>query len=137
MFVRWQSRKHTVRSSYLGGPDDIHWRADLIESVRVDGKPRQRRWGYLVGFTEQQIMDKRTGKVREAQQFFVWERALKRLDELDLVHDRKMIEKALAARIGMAAPTRDELEAFHVRNKADLDGLAQAFRSARAIVGSP
>jgi hypothetical protein len=68
MFVGWQSRKHTVRSSYLGGPDDVHWRADLLESVRI-GKPRQRHWAYLVGFAEQQIRDKRTGKVHEAQQF--------------------------------------------------------------------
>jgi hypothetical protein len=138
IIVRWQSRKHTVRSSHLGGPDDIHWRADLVESVRIDGKPRQKYVAYLVGFTEQQTRDKRTGKIREAQQFFIWERALERLDQLDQqfffvlhLNARKRIEDALAKRIGMPAPTREELAAFHVKNSAELDELVAAMRTAR------
>jgi hypothetical protein len=112
MFVRWQARKHTERSSYLGGSDDVHWRADLVESVRINGKPRQRHIAYLVGFTEQQLraksVGKRRGKVRLRQQLFVWQSALDRLDSLgDRVSDvdRARIEESLAGRIGMPKPS--------------------------------
>jgi hypothetical protein len=38
------------------------------------GKTRQRHRAYLVGFTDRQIRNKRTGKVHEAPEFFIWER---------------------------------------------------------------
>jgi hypothetical protein len=131
MFVRWQSRKHTVRRSWLGGPDDVHWRADLVASERVDGKPRQKHLLYLVGFTEAQV-------AIEAQRFFIWESALKRLDMLTWYEprDRQRIEAAVAKRIGMPAPAREELEAFHVRNRADLEELAAAFHRSAIVAPS-
>src|SRR5262245_24497883 len=72
MYVRWQSRKRrkpqfgrhgkTIRSarrygeriiaSASTGKQDRHWRAILVENVRVDGKPTQRHVAYLAGFTE-------------------------------------------------------------------------------------
>jgi hypothetical protein len=116
MFLRWQSRKHTERRSYLGDTDDVHWRADLVESIRIDGRPRQRYIAYLCGFTEQQFKDKRTGRVREAQQLYVWEHALNCLDRLDnqlTGEDRARIEAALADRIGVPKPTREAIEAQH------------------------
>jgi hypothetical protein len=118
MFIRWQSRKHTERCSYLGDHNDVHWRADLVESIRVDGKPRQRHIAYLCGFTEQQFKDQHTGKVREAQQLYVWEHALDCLDRLHnriTNEDRERIETVLAARIGTPKPTREAIEAQHAK----------------------
>jgi hypothetical protein len=52
MFVRWQGRERWCYRSTFGGTDDVNWSAILAESVRVDGKPRQRHVAYLGGITE-------------------------------------------------------------------------------------
>jgi hypothetical protein len=89
-----------------------------VRSIRVDGKPRLRHIAYLCGFTEQQLKHKRTGKVREAQQLYVWERALDCLDHLHnriTANDRDRIEAALTTRLGMPKPTRDAIKAQHTK----------------------
>ena len=48
MFVRWQSRVRAERNDWaLREVGDITWNAILVESVRVDGKPRQNHVAYL------------------------------------------------------------------------------------------
>ena|SRR6186997_231153 len=97
MFIRWQSRqrKHAEFSRY-SRKGDMHWRAILVESARIDGKPRQRHIAYLAGFTESAT------KV-PAQQRFVWERIekqLKRLGKRIPAKDREAITAALIEKLG-------------------------------------
>jgi hypothetical protein len=77
MFIRWQSRKRRqlqYRSSSDTG-DDTHWRAILVESVRIDGKPRLRHVAYICGFTESAATV--LGERRE-----LWDRVDARLNRL-------------------------------------------------------
>jgi hypothetical protein len=113
MFIRWQSRKRTTYYSYWGRSadpyGDIHWNAVLVESVRLNGKPRQKHIANLGGFTEHQI------KIA-AQQIYVWKRAIKALDGLGkrmTPEERRQIEAALADRIGRTKPTKREIAAQH------------------------
>ena len=98
MFVRWQSRKREIYQSHFAryGKPDVHWRAILVESARIDGKPRQRHLAYLVGFTEARAKHR-------TQQMDLWDTVAQKLDALGnrvLHKDRKRIEAAIAAKIG-------------------------------------
>jgi hypothetical protein len=95
MFIRWQSRQRR-RAKFGRSLNDTHWRAVLVESVRVDGKPRQRHIAYLVGFTE-------SAARIAAQRRFLWgriEKRLKRLGKRISAKDRKAIMVALIKKIG-------------------------------------
>jgi hypothetical protein len=95
MFIRWQSRPRR-RAEFGYGDDDTHWRVILLESVRIDGKPRQRHIAYLAGFTE-------SAARIPAQQRFLWERIEKRLKRLGKripAKDHKGIMAALIKKIG-------------------------------------
>ena len=75
---------------------DIHWRAILVENVRLDGKPTQRHIAYLAGFTDSAV-------AIPAQQRYLWDRIHQRLDRLsDRVsrEDRHRIEAMLIKKIG-------------------------------------
>ena len=99
MYVRWQSRKRrSIAYGHGRGRDgDVHWRAILVENVRVDGKPSQRHVAYLGGITESAInLD------TPAQRMFFWDKAGEQLDGLGKklsVKDRKAIENALASKV--------------------------------------
>src|SRR5271167_1639523 len=97
MFIRWTSRPR--QTSEFGSDrwekPDTHWRAIVVEAVRVDGKPRQKHVAYLVGFTESyaKTID---GRVN------IWSEIAERLDELGdriTAIDRKKIEAAVAMRL--------------------------------------
>ena len=76
MFVRWQSRVRAERNDWaLREVGDITWNAILVESVRVDGKPRQNHVAYLGSFSTRQA------KI-SAQRVYTWEHMLDRLDRL-------------------------------------------------------
>ena len=96
MFIRWQSR-HRRRAKFGHSHEsDTHWRAVLVESVRIDGKPRHRHVAYLVGFTE-------SAARIPAQQRLVWERIEKRLKSLSKripAKNREAIVAALIKRLG-------------------------------------
>jgi hypothetical protein len=126
MFIRWKSRKRRVpkfggygkqlRSgpSYAyarsGKPEqDVHWSAIIIESVRVDGKPKQRHVAYLAGITESAIDI-------GAQRAWFWVDVMRRLDGLAnriSNDDREDIEAAVGKRV--PRPTAAEYEEI-VRN---------------------
>jgi hypothetical protein len=100
MFIRWQSRQRK-RALFGRHKSDTHWSAILADSVRIDGKPRQRHIAYLAGFTE-------SAARIPAQQRFVWERIEKRLKRLRKripAKDRQAIMAALIKKIGKP-PTR-------------------------------
>ena len=114
MFIRWQSRhrKHAEFSRY-SHESDTHWRAVLVESARIDGKPRQRHIAYLAGFTE-------SATKIPAQQRFIWERIEKRLKPFGKripAKDRKAIIAALIKKL-CKPPTkaqRAKLDQQHAR----------------------
>lgn len=105
MYVRWQSRKRRSAAyaywsrssgkSYREG--DIHWRAILVENVRIDGKATQRHIAYLGGITESAI-----ALEPPAQRMFFWDKVRDRLDGLGnklSVKQRAAIEEAIAKKI--------------------------------------
>jgi hypothetical protein len=108
MYVRWQSRKR--RSKPWEGKQRwvLHWRAILVESKRIDGRPRQIHVAYLVGFIRHHLK-RGPGRVR------LWERIERRLDKLGKRisdDDRKRIVAALAKKAGKP-PTKAERIAAH------------------------
>jgi len=115
MFVRWTSRKRRVPAyGYQGkqlrdhsspwgfvrtrretNTQDVHWRAIMVEAVRVDGKPKQRHVAYLGGITQSAI-------AIIHQRCWFWDRVTQRLDRLRnriLPEDRRRIEAAVAQRV--------------------------------------
>jgi hypothetical protein len=139
MFVRWQSRKRRrpqfgrFGKQLRGGrqwrdrtfaregtsKQDVHWRAILVESVRVKGKPTQRHVAYLAGFTE-------SAMVHPSQQCFLWERIEGQLDRLSnrmSREQRRAIEAALIKKIGKP-PTKAQRKAVHRRRKEIFGDLA-------------
>jgi hypothetical protein len=121
MYIRWQSRKRRSREYDVGrNAGDVHWRAILVENVRIDGKPTQRHIAYLAGFTESAV-------AIPAQQRFLWERIE---DQLDRLHnrispdDRKRIEAILIKKIGKP-PTKAQRAALDRKREEFLAGFAE------------
>jgi hypothetical protein len=88
-YVRAYTRKGSSQQ-------DIHWRAILVENVRVDSKPTQRHIAYLAGFTDSAV-------ATPAQQRYLWDRITERLDRLSnriTPKDRRHIEAILIKKIG-------------------------------------
>jgi hypothetical protein len=109
MFVRWQSRVRAERNEWaLRQVGDTTWNAILVESVRVNGKPRQSLVAYLGSFSTRQAKS-------SAQRVYTWEHMLERLDRLSnriTPKDRKKIEAAIASKLG-PRPTKRERTAAH------------------------
>ena len=74
MFIRWQSRQRK-RAEFGDSKNDTHWRAVLVESARIGGKPRHRHIAYLIGFTE-------SAAAIPAQRRLIWEHIELRLKDL-------------------------------------------------------
>jgi hypothetical protein len=134
MFIRWQSRKRGIYYSYWGRDGDphgdVHWNAVLVESVRVNGKPRQKHIANLCGFTEHQIK-------HPAQQVYTWEHAIKTLDRLDnriTPEQRRQVETELAERLGRPKPTKREIAAQH---KAAEDMFKTVGTELKTLLGRP
>ena len=138
MYVRWHSRKR--RSKPWEGREHrwvLHWRAILVESKRIDGKPRQIHVAYLAGFL-------RHGLRRVENRVRLWERIERRLDKLGnrvSPDDRKRIVAALAKK-ALAPPTKAERIAAHRKSAAFFaenfgtdDSQYKAHRAALAALG--
>jgi hypothetical protein len=102
MYIRWQSR--LLDRSQFGSytEDDVHWRAVLVESERVKGKPRQRHIAYIAGFTESAI------KIA-AQRCHIWDRVTVCLDRLGkkiTAESRAKIEAAIAEKVPRPTPAQ-------------------------------
>jgi hypothetical protein len=96
MYIRWQSRKRRRPQFGCWGEQDIHWRAILVQNVRIDGRATQQHITYLAGFRESAV-------AIPAQQRFLWERIEQQLDRVHnriSAEDRKKIEAALIKKIG-------------------------------------
>jgi hypothetical protein len=113
MYVRWQSRKrrkptfghhgklirqarrYRDRIFARAGTNepDRHWRAVLVENVRVNGIPTQKHIAYLGGITESAI-------AIPAQRMFFWDGVLKCLDRLSISKpERNRIVAAVAKKV--------------------------------------
>jgi hypothetical protein len=113
MYVRWQSRRRRKPSfGHYGKPirearryrdhiiaragtnePDRHWRAILVEAVRVKGMPTQKHIAYLGGITESAI-------AIPAQRMFFWDRVLECLDQLSISKpERNRIVAAVAKKV--------------------------------------
>ena len=93
----------------------MHWRAVLVESARLDGRPQQRHIAYLAGFTE-------SATRIPAQRRLIWERIekhLKRLGKRIPAKDRESIIAVLIEKIGKP-PTkaqRAKLDRQHAKSE--------------------
>jgi hypothetical protein len=136
MYVRWQSYKR--RSKLLEGAPRwlLHWRAILVESKRVDGKPRQCHVAYLAGFI------RHTLRRHPSQRVWLWEHIERRLDQLGnrvSSDDRSRIITAIAKKAG-EPPSKIERIAAH-RGSAEFffgsdDKLYEEHRAALEALGA-
>lgn len=104
MFIRWKRKAHKPKKDYQNGGYITHYLlyAQLLESYREDGKPRQRVIKHLGGFKEH---------LRELAhiRLYFWQDASKKLDELSLDGlEREKIEQQLALKVPML--TNEERE---------------------------
>ena len=135
MFVRWQKRErnrpsfgawgggvmdedggrlYDGRGSALltnkaTGRLDVHWRAIVVESVRVGGKPQQHHVAYLASITES------AAEIVSQRRYF-WDKVHDGLDRLAnrlSSEDRRRIEAAIALKVPRL--TREEHEASIAR----------------------
>ena len=89
MYVRWQRKQRVDKNGY-----GALLTATLVESRRIDGKPRQRSIAYLGSIREGLI--ERT----LSHHGYFWRDATRRLDQLDMTRgQRDKIETALASRV--------------------------------------
>ena len=89
MYVRWQRKRRVDKDGW-----GALLTATLVESRRIDGKPRQHSIAYLGSIREGLI---ERGLSRHG---YFWRDATERLDQLDMTHgQREKIETALALRV--------------------------------------
>lgn len=99
MFIKWQTRARRTSAKNLG-----HLlTCSLVESCRVDGKPRHRVLAYLGGIRDAMPTNHRIA---------FWQNARHRLDKIDLDHDtRAKVETDIAKRVPYTS--EDEREFSH------------------------
>ena len=94
MFIRWQKYR-SVALWHRGEPPIKRIKAVLVETVRIDGKPRQKRVAFIASYeagTLDQISTRST----------FWRQARQRLNQINsqiTPHDRSKVEAALARRV--------------------------------------
>jgi len=100
MFVRWKERRSADRDRGHAKHGSVTHYAVLVESVRVDGRPRQRFVAHIAGYNEG---DSR--RAREMQAVYFWRQAEGRLNTLNLATDlRARVEAKLAERMPRPSP---------------------------------
>ena len=102
MYVRWQCKYDRKRKTYGRGyyGAKAEWYAVLVESRRIDGKPRQRHIAYLGSALS---LDNQTDLYR----VYWWNEIKARLDQLGNVipaEQRLGIEAALAKKVPTPPP---------------------------------
>jgi hypothetical protein len=94
MYVRWQSRKLNKNTRWREA-GDVHWRAFLVENVRVDGKPTQRHIAYLGGITERNIAHE-----KPAHRIYFWSGVEQKLAVLNFsAKERTAIMQVIAKKV--------------------------------------
>jgi hypothetical protein len=121
VFVRWKRRPLQHRHEW-SPPDEQALYAVLVESARVDGKPRQRVVGYLAAIREGEL-----ASALAVERF--WRDVDRVLDTLALDDKRPSIEGKIAATVPRPDPvvlerTRREINAWR--------GTVSAMHASRA-----
>jgi len=106
MFVRWQLYRSRAVSRTLRKRNDARARlkAMLVESVRIEGKPRQK---YIASLGSTSIDG--------GDRMRFWHKVTARLDQMDdrlTPQDRRQIVAAIANRLGEQPPTKAQLNRF-------------------------
>jgi hypothetical protein len=122
MYIRWQ-----LRTKANG---DVQHRAVLVESARVDGKPRQQLIAYLGSYSEQRFA-RDTGPFWRAQFLDEIAERLDRLSNRITPAERKRLDKDIAARVGR--PTKSEVAAAQRRR----DAILGAFKAGSGSKDTP
>ncbi len=129
MFVKWQRRRSTSTWERAKG-QDTGWQeaagdllmASLVESRRVNGKPRHKLLTYLGSIREKHAQG---GPDRAVNQEDFWRDVARRLGRSGLLgnritpDDRAKIEKALAKRVRQ--PKRGEVEHVLAEKRKELE----------------
>jgi hypothetical protein len=122
MYVRWKKRESRARRGYVEtvqNPDPpVILTAMAVESVRVDGKPRQRIVAYLGTIWERNIE-------HVWRRHYFWEAADKALNAMPQPH-RSKIEAELLAKV--KRPTEAEFEVFRLESEALTRAIRAAFK---------
>jgi hypothetical protein len=121
MFVRWQTYHSQALYPWHAERNDKRARrkAILVESVRVNGKPRQRHIAFLGSIASDESIDGVLGKR-------FWRdvlSTLKRLGNRVGPEDYERIIASIAAKVGGVPPTEAELEQFGRKVDRDLESL--------------
>jgi len=132
MFVRWQNSETVAKRKQPGKVNRC--RAILVESVRVDGKPKQQYIAFLASFEPDVVAIKRDmPEWRQRRQFGAqcrfWRQLNKRLNRLGnriSLDDRHKIEAALAIRV--PRPSQEEQE----RSDREVEEMLRDLRSLRS-----
>jgi hypothetical protein len=96
-YVRYKRGKlqHTRQRADGSADQDVRWTAVIVESVRVNGKPRQRHVAWLASITKSLI------EVDHRRRYF-WDAVYERLDRLGnliSIDERRHIEAAVALKV--------------------------------------
>jgi hypothetical protein len=130
MFVRWQTYKPqdsmVPRRRYGESP---RLSAILLESVRVDGKPRHRHIAFL-GSLDLFPADHHDAEHNPSRAIGFWRRVMRRLDKLHnriTSAERESIVAAIAKKIGHQPPTEAEMEKHKRAGEEWRAGFVEAF----------
>jgi hypothetical protein len=88
-------RRSLTRTMRRTDRQDVRWGAAIVESTRINGKPRQRHIAWVASITESQI-----GIVHQRRYF--WDEVYDRLDRLEnrlSIEERRRIESAIALKV--------------------------------------
>jgi hypothetical protein len=121
MFVRWQTYPSQALNFWHAKHNDKRARlkAVVVESVRVDGKPRQKHVAFLGNIRSDDAIDGIAGK-----RFWGYVISkFKRLGNRVGPEDYERIIASIAAKVGGVPPTEAELEQFDRVVDAQLRGL--------------
>ena len=94
MFIRWQKYR-SVALWHRGKPPITRVKAILVETVRIDGKPRQKHVAFIASYEANKL-----DQISTRSTF--WRDARQRLDQIGnqtTPADRSKVEAALAQRV--------------------------------------
>ncbi len=124
MFVKWQKRRSACTDWYHEG-EDTGWQehagdlvmASVVESKRVDGKPRHQLITYLGSIREKFAQGNSRNLVRQDDFWLSVSRNLKKAGNRITKEDRAKIEAALAKRVEQPAQAEVDQLLANARKK--------------------
>ncbi len=139
MFIRWLSYKSSVpqrqQEPFRGYSE--RWSAILVESVRIDGKPRQRHIACLASIRDIDGMPDRFRysfrDTAEAKRCKFWEKVIRKLDSLGnrmTAEERQRIEAQIAKKV--PCPSQEQ----YLQWKRDLQNAYRGYKEVKPAVAN-